>query len=130
MRTTTLIAALIPALFGPASANFHIGAISGGGPPWYAACPSNYLNCDCVINQDRLARISNGNPLASFFQSDGPCGGGLIDYYKRGDGSFEMYSNGGNGERIGECYNADADMDCTFTTWVGLLVCYTYICGS
>jgi hypothetical protein len=66
-------------------------------------------------------RISIGDSFGSFFQFHGPCGGGLVDYYRRSDGSVETYTNGANRNRIEKCYPVD---DCTFTSWVGQLVCY------
>ncbi|KAL7933168.1 hypothetical protein V8C35DRAFT_280999 [Trichoderma chlorosporum] len=60
------------------------------------ACPSNYYNCNCMIDGDCTGYLSAGNtPISGFsptesnyFQISAMCGVGAMNFYLQGDGSW------------------------------------------
>ncbi|PTB68469.1 hypothetical protein BBK36DRAFT_1138588 [Trichoderma citrinoviride] len=131
------------------AADFHIltGPCSiapgfGGSLESYAvACPSNYYNCDCMLNGDRTGHVIAGEtPVyglsstgSNYFELDGMCGTGNLNFYLQSDGTWLFYIAGGDGSVQGTCYNGDNSVtDCNeFSAACSLsniLVCYSYIC--
>ena len=94
-----------------AHANFHITQGIVGNSAGLEACPSNYYNCDCLANHNRAAEVVvNGQEVESlpdsfFSVQSGFCGIGQLNFYKQGDGSWDIYQNDGNGSLQGKCYS-------------------------
>ncbi|KAH0531004.1 hypothetical protein TsFJ059_005567 [Trichoderma semiorbis] len=145
--TTQLLAALGFASY--AAADFHIltGPCSiapgwGGSLEDYAvACPSNYYNCKCMMDGDRTGHVINGETPkygihdtgSNYFELDGMCGVGNMNFYLQGDGTWLFYIAGGDGSVQGQCWPGDNSIkDCNeFSAACSLsniLVCYSYIC--
>ncbi|KAM0453332.1 hypothetical protein ACHAPV_006105 [Trichoderma viride] len=106
------------------------------------ACPSNYYNCNCLLDGDRAGHVINGetpkvgitNTGSNYFKLDGMCGVGNMDFYLQGDGSWLFYISGGDGSVQGTCYNGDNSIkDCNgfsaACSFSNILVCYSYICN-
>lgn len=141
------------ALLGLASsvaADFHIltgpcsiAPGSGGSiSDFTMACPSNYYNCDCLQNGDRAGHVISGqtptvgihNTGSNYFELDGMCGVGNMNFYLQGDGSWLFYIAGGDGSVQGTCYPGDNSIkDCnsfsSACSFSNILVCYSYICN-
>ena len=121
-----------------ARADFHIvQGIAPGGGAGLEACPSNYYNCDCLENGNRAAQVVvNGQGVGSlpdsfFSVKAGLCGMGQLNFYKQGDGTWDIYQNDGNGALQGTCNGNTATNDCQAGfIFNDQLVCYSYICGS
>lgn len=138
----------ILSLASSAAADFHIltgpCSIGFGGSieSFTMACPSNYYNCDCLSNGDRAGHVINGetpvvgisNTGSNYFELDGMCGVGNMNFYLQGDGSWLFYIAGGDGSVQGTCYQGDNSIkDCdggaSSCSFKNILVCYSYICN-
>ena len=119
-------------------ADFHIvQGIAPGGGAGLEACPSNYYNCKCLKDGDRAAQVivndkGVGSLPDNFFSvKAGFCGMGKLDFWKRGDGHWDIYQSGGDGSAQGTCYGNTAGTNCSPGFFFNdQLVCYSYICGS
>ncbi|KAL6860852.1 hypothetical protein J3F83DRAFT_717163 [Trichoderma novae-zelandiae] len=134
----SLVAADFHILTGPCS----IAPGFGGSLEDYAvACPSNYYNCDCMLNGDRASHVVSGQTPkygltdtgSSYFELGGMCGVGDMNFYLQDDGTWLFYIAGGDGSVQGTCYAGDNSIkDCNaFSAACSLsniLVCYSYIC--
>lgn len=149
--STTQVLAIL-GFAGSVTADFHIltgpctEGIGGAGGSilenFSPACPSNYYNCDCMSNGDRAGHVINGQPPvvgitatgSNYFELDGMCGVGNMNFYLQGDGSWLFYIAGGDGSVQGTCYAGDNSItDCdtgvSSCSFSNILVCYSYICN-
>ncbi|KAM5341360.1 hypothetical protein ACJ41O_014391 [Fusarium nematophilum] len=132
MKSLLILFTALFALFTSTAADFHVGYYGTIGN---MICPSNYFNCDCMVNGKRSARIQPN--IANLyntghFSATNVCGAAKIDFWKRDDGHLDMYHSGGNGNIIGQCWRGDTETSClggrvNWRTWYW---CYSSICGK
>ena len=100
------------------------------------SCPANYHNCECMDDGSRNEPILVNGRLAfdlpdSFFSIQaGLCGMGQLNFYKQGDGHWEIYVDQGDGSVQGECSSKAADRTSCFNQYDDKLICTSYICGN
>ncbi|KAF9515595.1 hypothetical protein BS47DRAFT_1360885 [Hydnum rufescens UP504] len=74
-----------------ALANFHITRRDSIKGISLIACPSNYFNCKCLVNDDRAAHIAgNSLPSDSFSTEGNLCGMMHLNFYNRNDGHWSF----------------------------------------
>jgi hypothetical protein len=131
INTAAILSALLISV-NQVSANFHVSSLSENGVlEKYIACPSNYFNCDCFTNGDRSGTVAGDVAGGDFFQVEsGLCGMPQMNFYKNGDGSWDFYAAGGDGDVLGQCYGNGAEDFCGSKVVDDRLVCYSYVCGS
>jgi hypothetical protein len=130
INTAAIVATLLVSI-DQVAANFHISSVSlNGNLQKYTACPSNYYNCNCFTKNDRAGTVSGDVGGSDFFQvKNGLCGMPELNFYKRGDGHWDFYAAGGNGDVIGQCFGNSAETFCGSKVVADKLVCYSYVCG-
>lgn len=131
MKLTLASLATVAMTVSQVAANFHVLSLNQNGKLIkQLACPSNYYNCDCFTKNDRAGQVS-GNPQGDFFSvKNGLCGMPELNFYKRGDGHWDMYAAGGDGAVLGTCYSNAAETFCGSQVATDELVCYSYVCGQ
>src|ERR1700731_3515250 len=117
MNTLIFYIVLIVSMIGSITCDFHLlggtcsdegGDFSDGLYDYYVACPSDYYNCDCIMNGDRAGHPLTGETINdSAFSITGMCGVGQMNFYLNSDSTYSVYLNGGDGSVIGTCYSSD-----------------------
>lgn len=113
------------------AADFHILATSeNAGPTTFIACPSNQMDCSCYVHGHATGHINGSPQTGNFFQvEDGLCGMPELNFYLRGDGHWDFYVAGGDGEVLGTCWKNTGETFCGDEVVVEQLLCYSYICN-
>jgi hypothetical protein len=104
----------------------------------YEACPTNQINCNCLINGVFGATVNLLGPPeiydTVFFQVDaGLCSKGLMDFYldAAANGDWLFYDHGGDGTKLGTCVDYfEAYGNCSGVVWFQSLQCTSSVCGS
>ena len=101
----------------------------------HLACPSDYYNCRCFVDDDRSEYVTVGDGVVinlpdNFFSvQSGLCGLKQLDFYKQSDGSWDIYEENGDGSLQGTCNSNSGSNKCGRYGIYEELVCYSYICN-